>query len=104
VALGDGMLNVASGNISSNQQSQISGPIYFGGPAVGTPLQLTPNEVGLSTSPTSETSAAPGTSGLKLRVECDASGGTAKLVVLAGTSPIETTLADNIGGSVSCKP
>jgi hypothetical protein len=105
VALGDGMLNVAgTGAISSNMPAQVAGPIYFGGPSVGTPLSLTSNEVGLGTSPISETPSNPGASGLKFRVECDASGGTAKLVVLAETSTSETVLADHIGGSVTCSP
>jgi hypothetical protein len=104
VALGDGMLNVANGNISSNQQSQISGPIYFGGPAVGTPLQLNANEMGMAVS--TDAAGAPGTTGLKLRVQCGSlNDGKAALVVLAGTNPHPITLLDEIGSGVTnCGP
>jgi hypothetical protein len=104
VALGDGMLNVANGNISSNQQSQISGPIYYSGPASGAPLQLNANEMGLAVS--TDTAGAPGVKGLKLRVECSGSHtGNVKLVALAGIAGgtnNEVLIADGIGqGSVT---
>jgi hypothetical protein len=100
VALGDGMLNVASGNISSNQQSQISGPIYFGGPAVGTPLQLNANEMGMAVS--TDTEVPPNGAGLKLRVECNGSPGSGKvnLVVLAGSGTTPVPIASNVGSGV----
>ncbi|HEX3627030.1 MAG TPA: hypothetical protein VH280_16595, partial [Verrucomicrobiae bacterium] len=107
VALGDGMLNVAStnGGISSNMPAQISGPIYFGGPATGAPLGLTADEIGLGTNPASNLPVHPGATGLKFRVECDsAHPGTAKLMVLAGTSDTETKVIDNIGSGVTCSP
>jgi hypothetical protein len=100
VALGDGMLNVSTGTIASNQTSQIAGPIFYGGPSVGTPLQLNANEMGLAVS--TDTAAYPGSSGLKLRVECStAFPGTARIVAIAGANtgspPAPTIVADNIG-------
>ncbi|HEX3627190.1 MAG TPA: hypothetical protein VH280_17420, partial [Verrucomicrobiae bacterium] len=99
VALGDGMLNIKSGSISSNLPSQIAGPIFYGGPSVGTPLALAAGELGLSKSPTGG-ETAPGIAGLKLRVECGTSPGTAKLVALAGNSNLIFTLLDDIGSGV----
>jgi hypothetical protein len=103
VALGDGMLNVAgTGPISSNMPAQVSGPIYYSGPATGAPLQLNANEMGMATS--SDAREAPGPAGLKLRVECGTTAGTAKLTVLAGQSSTAITLLDNIGTGVACPP
>jgi hypothetical protein len=103
VALGDGMLNVAgTGAISSNMPAQVAGPIYFGGPSVGTPLQLNANEVGMAVS--TDTKAAPGTGGLKLRVECTGTGGQVNLVALAGNSATPTPVTSGIGSSVSGCP
>jgi hypothetical protein len=103
VALGDGMLNIKSGSISSNLPSQIAGPIFYGGPSVGTPLQLNANEMGLAVS--SDTAGAPGVKGLKLRVECSGTSGDVKLVALAGIAGGETNevlITDGIGnGTVS---
>jgi hypothetical protein len=100
VALGDGMLNVAgTGAISSNMPAQVTGPIYFGGPATGAPLQLNANEVGLATS--FDTAVAPNKFGLKFRVQCGTISGTAQIVVLAGTSSAPISLLDNIGTGVN---
>jgi hypothetical protein len=102
VALGDGMLNISSGTIVSNQQSKISGPMFYAGPSVGTPLQLNANEMGMAVS--SDTAAAPGDLGLKLRVECDTLGThDMKIMALAGPTASETLVKGGIGnGQTSC--
>jgi hypothetical protein len=67
--------------------------------SIGVPLNLAPAELGIGTS--AGTSSNPGQNGLKLRVECGTTQGTAKLVALAGTSNSESVLFDNIGGGVN---
>jgi len=114
VALGSGMISLDSGNggIPSTSdatrmlgQSTYAPPIFANAASVGVPLSLAPAELGIGTSPSSSSGIAPGAGGLKLRVECSTAHiGTAKLVVLAGTSSSETILADGIGGSVTCSP
>ena len=109
VALGSGMLDIKTGTPSTNYQNLVSGQINYGSPQLGnaasfqTPLTLAPAELGIATSPPG-TATAPGQSGLKLRVKCGTHSGKAKIVVLAGTSPTEMTLLDDIGGGVANCP
>jgi len=72
-------------------------PLFGNGATAGKSLTVLPNEIGLGTSTSAITSAG---SGLKLRVQCGTTLGTAKIVALAGGSTAPVTLFDNIGSGV----
>ena len=114
VALGGGMVDVDTASNSSqpgqpttNDSTKLAGqttyapPTFANAGTVGAPLILNQDELGIATSSQSQTLVAPGAYGLKFRVQCN-NDGTAKLVVFAGTSNTPTTLANEIGGNVSC--
>ena len=126
VALGGGMVDInaaatstaPAGAPTTSDATKVTGQTTYAAPTfanaetVGTPpqvnsqtqfLTLTPNELGIIAN-TSGTAAAPNGQGLKLRVECSSQSGKVKLVVLAGSSSIETVLADGIGGGISGCP
>jgi hypothetical protein len=106
VELGGAMLDVTNktGIPSTNNTALMLGqtgyapPTFSNAASVGVPLTLNPNELGIGVS--SDTEIQPGSGGLKLRVECGTTGGTAKIVALAGTSSSEKVLLDNIGTGV----
>jgi len=111
VALGAGMISLdAPNNIPSTNDvkrtlgtSSYAPPTFanaatVGVPAKGGPLTLNPAELGFAVS--SDTATDPGIGGLKLRVECGTSGGTAKIVAFAGSSGPEKVILDNIGTGV----
>ena len=113
VALGGGMVDVATpsgsnpGQPTTNRPTQLTGqttyapPVFANAASVGVPLSLNPNELGVGVS--TDAITGPGKSGLKFRVECSVTyPGKERLVVLAGTSPAETIVADNIGGGTGC--
>lgn len=64
-----------------------------------TPLTLTTGAVGMAKMTAS--ASAPGAAGGKLELVCGTAGGSAKLVVYAGTSGTAVTIADNIGTGVT---
>ena len=108
VALGDGMVDLASGFVSTNQSTQVAGPISFGGPQAGPnadlsngigPLNLSPSEIGMGVTTTAPT--FPGKAGVKLSVQCTGNhDGKVNLVVLAGTDNTPYPVLSNIGSNV----
>ena len=108
VALGGAMYDVGTqggnaGQPTTNNTTLLTGqtsyapPLFANAASVGVPLTLA--ELGIGTSPVG-TPTGPGAGGLKLRVECGSTQGTAKIVALAGNLSTQTVIADNIGGGV----